>query len=295
VVLHTSIVYYFSPEINFGGTPANVDDTADLAYHGGMIGFLIKKTFYDLWDNMLRIVLVNLGFLASLAVPLLLPSLIPVGPLSIAVFLLGSLWCFVYLAAAALSLKAVSDYGSFGFADFWANIKAGWKAGLAMGIVAILLFMMVWAVIPFYLSMNSIFGFLLAAVIFWTFLLAMIALQFFFAIRARLDTSLKKVFRKCFIIFFDNPAFSIFCLLNTVVTMVVSALLALILPGPAGAILFLDQALRLRLLKYDWLEANPDSESGSKRRHIPWDAILIEEREKTGSRSFKNLIFPWKD
>jgi len=155
--------------------------------------------------------------------------------------------------------------------------------------------MMVWAVIPFYLSMNSIFGFLLAAVIFWTFLLAMIALQFFLAIRARLDTSLKKVFRKCFIIFFDNPAFSIFCLLNTLVTMVVSALLALILPGPAGAILFLDQALRLRLLKYDWLEANPDSEPGAKRRHIPWDAILIEEREKTGSRSFKNLIFPWKD
>ena len=34
---------------------------------------------------------------------------------------------------------------------------------------------------------------------------------------------------------------------------------------------------------------------GSGRRKIPWDAILIEEREKTGTRSLKSFIFPWKD
>jgi len=44
-------------------------------------------------------------------------------------------------------------------------------------------------------------------------------------------------------------------------------------------------------MKYDWLEANP----GADRRKIPWDALLIDEREKTGTRSLKNLIFPWKD
>ena len=260
-----------------------------------MIGFLLKKAFYDAWDNMLRLVLVNLGFLASLTVPIFLPALVPAAPLSLAVFVLGVIWCFVYLCAAALSLKAVSDYGVFGFADFLANVRAGWKAGVAMGVAALALFLMVWAVIPFYLSLESILGFLLAAVIFWSFLLAVVALQFFFAVRARLDTSLKKVFRKCFVIFFDNPGFCIFCILNTLVLMVLSGLLALILPGPAGALLFLDQALRLRLLKYDWLEANPPEGPAAKRRQIPWDAILIEEREKTGSRTVKNFIFPWKD
>jgi hypothetical protein len=72
-------------------------------------------------------------------------------------------------------------------------------------------------------------------------------------------------------------------------------LLAFLLPGPAGLLLFLDEALRLRLLKYDWLEANPDTTGSKKRRQIPWDAILIEEREKTGDRSFRSFIFPWKD
>ena len=62
-------------------------------------------------------------------------------------------------------------------------------------------------------------------------------------------------------------------------------------PGPVGVLLYLDEALRLRLLKYDYLEANPEAD----RKKIPWDALLIDEREKTGDRTLKNFIFPWKD
>ena len=274
-----------------------MDDIKDLAYHLGMIGFLIKKNFYDLWDNMLRVVLLNLGFLASLAIPgFSLGLVFYISPAFIPVFAVGVLWCFVYLSAAAISLKAVSDYGSFGFADFWANIKAGWKAGVAMGIAVFMLVLMITFVLPFYLDMHSLVGLMLAAVIGWTFLLTLVSLQFFFAIRARLDTKTKKIFKKCFIIFFDNQAFSIFCLLHTIVMTILSLFTFGLLPGPAGALLFLDEALRLRLLKYDWLEANPQTEpTRIRRRSIPWDAILIDEREKTGTRTLKGLIFPWKD
>jgi len=300
-----------------------VDDAARFAYHGAMIGFLLKKTFYDAWDNMLRLVLLNLGFIVSVPIPILLPGLIPITAVSMLVAVLGIIWCFVYLSAAALSLKAVSDYGSFGFSDFFANIKAGWKAGAAMGVFALFFFPVPYAfpaayaaeaaayavpaeeslrlvplvgvIMLFYLNMESIWGFLLAAVIFWAFFLALVSFQFFFAIRARLDTKLKKIFKKCFIIFFDNPGFAFFCFLHTVATMALSVFLALLLPGPAGALLFLDEALRLRLLKYDWLEANPPEGPSVRRRAIPWDAILIEEREKTGTRTIKGFIFPWKD
>jgi hypothetical protein len=272
-----------------------------------MIGFLVKKTFFDLWDNVLRIALLNMGFLASVAIPVFLPSLVSIQPLSWAVFSLGVLWCFVYLSTAALSLKAVSDYGSFGFSDFFRNLKAALPAGLFLGAVALLFLAMASFVIPFYLEMNSLFGLFLASVIFWAMALGAVALQFFFSIRARLDTKLSKVFRKCFIIFFDNAGFSIFSLLYNAVMLAVSGLLAFLFPGPAGILLYLDEALRLRLLKYDWLEVdskggpsskggeNPEAEPGKKRRTIPWDVILIEEREKTGSRTLKNFIFPWKD
>lgn len=257
-----------------------------------MIGFLIKKTFFDLWDNMFRVALVNLGFIASAAFPIFIPSLLETAPpLALLALLVGILWCFVYLMAAALSLKAVSDYGGFGFADFFRNLKAAWPAGLLMGFLVFLLVLMVTEVIPFYIGMNSIVGLLLAALIFWTLIAGILSLQFFPAVRARLDTKLSKVIKKCFLIFFDNPGLSIFSLLHNLVLLVISTLLAFLFPGPAGILLYLDEALRLRLLKYDWLEANP----GANRRKIPWDALLIDEREKTGVRSLKNFIFPWKD
>jgi len=263
-----------------------------------MIGFLIKKTFYDVWDNMFRIVLLNLGFIVSLTIPVIIPGYIPIPLLALAVAVIGVLWCFVYLAAIALSVKAVSDYAVFGFADFIANLKAGWPAGVILGLVALFFFLVLRIIIPFYLDMNSLVGLLLAALIFWTLILALIAFQFFFAIRARLDTKPIKIIKKCFIIFFDNPGFSIFSLLYTIVTLVASLIFALLLPGPAGLLLFLDEGLRLRLLKYDWLETISKEEASppaTRRRSIPWDALLIEEREKTGTRTLRNFIFPWKD
>ena len=33
----------------------------------GMFGFLIKKAFFDMWDNLLKIVILNLGFILLLA------------------------------------------------------------------------------------------------------------------------------------------------------------------------------------------------------------------------------------
>ena len=265
-----------------------------------MIGFLIRKTFYDLWDNLFRIALVNLGFIASFAIPAILPSVIHVTALSISILAIGILWCCIYLSAVALSLKSISDYGTFGFRDFFRNLKAGWLYGLCMGIVIFLIVVIITQIIPFYLGMNSLVGLFLAAVIFWALVVCILSFQFFFAIRARLDTKLVKIFKKCFIIFFDNPGLSIFSILHNIVLLVVSGLLAFLIPGPAGILLFLDEALRLRLLKYDWLEANPEPEvpgqrRRTRRRSIPWDAILIEEREKTGTRTLKSFIFPWKD
>jgi hypothetical protein len=257
-----------------------------------MIGFLIKKTFFDLWDNLFRVALINLGFIASAAALLLMPALFGSLPSAGMFFLfLGTIWCFIYFAAAARSLTAVSDYGSFGFADFFRNLKTAWPAGLMLGLLVFAAYLLVTLVIPFYMAMNSLIGLLLSAVIFWTVVVAFLSLQFFLPIRSRLDRKIRKALKKSFIIFFDNPLFCIFSFFHNLVLLVISVFLALLFPGPAGILLYLDEALRLRLLKYDWLEANPEAD----RRKIPWEVILIEEQEKTGPRSFKNFIFPWKD
>jgi len=257
-----------------------------------MVGFLIKKNFFDFWDNLFKMALINLGFLASIAFPIFIPPLFGAIPfLGMLTLLVGILWCFVYLSAAALSLKSVSDYGNFGFADFFQNLKTIWPVGLVAGGFVFLAVILCTIIIPFYLGLESMLGLMLAAVIFWSLVTTILALQFFFAVRFRLDASIVGSIKKCFIIFFDNPMFCIFSMIHSVIVLLLSIPLAFFAPGPSGILLFLDEGLRLRLMKYDWLEANPEAD----RRKIPWEAILIDEMEKTGTRSLKNFIFPWKD
>jgi len=260
-----------------------------------MIGFLIRKTLYDLWDNMLRIVILNLGFIAAVSIPIFLPALavkfFSSIVLEIVLTALGILACSIYLAAAAITLKSVSDYGSFGFRDFLKAFKTAWPAGLAIGFLVFVIFIVVTLVIPFYMAMESLVGLALAAVIFWAIVFALLAFQFYFTVYARLGSNLKKSFRKCMIILLDNSGFSLFMILHNIIVLVISVVFVFMFPGPAGILLYLDEALRLRLLKYDWLEENP----GVNRKKIPWDVLLIDEREKTGTRSLRSFIFPWKD
>jgi hypothetical protein len=262
-----------------------------------MIGFLIKKTFFDLWDNLFKAALLNLGFIVSAAFPVFIPGLLSGIPILSRVSLAaGVLWCAVYLAAAAYSLKSVSDYGSFGFGDFFRNLKTAWPVGLVMGALIFVLGFLAFLIIPFYLNINSLLGLFLAAVVFWTAVVAVLSFQFLFAVRARLDTKLTKVIKKSFIFFFDNPGFCLFSFIHNTALLALSVLLAFLFPGPAGILLYLDEALRLRLLKYDWIETNTAAGAEAvKRKKIPWDALLIEEREKTGTRTLKSFIFPWKD
>jgi hypothetical protein len=260
-----------------------------------MIGFLLRKTLYDMWDNLLKIVVINLGFLISTAVPVFLPMLASkfAAPVAVEMALaaLGVIFCSIYLAAAAYSFTSVSDYGSFTFADFFRNFKYAWKPGIAMGLFLGFLYLVFTTILPFYLAIESPAGLFLAAVVFWATVFAIISFQFYFAVYARLGKKLGKSFKKCMIISLDNSGLALFLLINNVIAIAVSAITIFMFPGPVGALLYIDEALRLRLLKYDWLEANPNA----NRKKIPWDELLIEEREKTGVRTFRNFIFPWKD
>ncbi|MDR0685483.1 MAG: hypothetical protein LBF83_10205 [Spirochaetaceae bacterium] len=261
-----------------------------------MTVFLLKKTFFDLWDNAFRVALLNIGFIASLVFFLLLNRLLEVfSPLPSAVsgliFLLAAAWYSVYLAAAALCVKNISDYSYFGFADFWAALRSVWKAGIVFSLFFCAGALLFTFIIPFYLLLNNPAGLLVASLLFWTFVLLAAMFQYFFAVRARLGVTVVKVIKKCFLLFIDNPFFFAGTMLLALLLLVLSAVTAFLLPGPAGVLLFLDEALRLRLLKYDWLEQNGDAD----RRYIPWNKVLAEEYEKTGRRTIRGLLFPWKD
>ncbi len=257
-----------------------------------MIGSFIKKAFFDGWDHLFSLILLNLGFIVVLSIGAVLPGSlglpawagIALGALSLAA---GAVWW----SASVFAMKDVADFGSFHARDIWPHVKAGLAPGLQVGALLAAGWFVVSVGLPFYLSIGGILGALAAGVIFWFSVVLLLALQYYIPLRARLGGGLKKNLRKSFVMFFDNPGFSIFLFFYSVILLAISIFLAFLLPGFAGLALAQDVALRLRLYKYDWLEANPDA----NRRAVPWDELLAEDRELVGKRTLKGMFFPWKE
>jgi hypothetical protein len=171
-----------------------------------------------------------------------------------------------------------------------------WKDAVLFALIVAVLSVMAVVVIPFYFRMNSLVGLALSAVIFWVRVLSVLAFQWFIPLRFLLNNDLFfKSLKKCYIIFFDNATFSICYFMYQLVIMALSLFLGFLLPSFSGIVLAQTNALRLRLYKYDWLEAHPELPPGKERKHIPWDEVLAEDRETLGPRSLKSFIFPWKD
>jgi hypothetical protein len=257
-----------------------------------MFGFLVKKAFFDMWDNMFRILIMNLGYIAILAIFFLLaPLFLSVPVLFFATFGLGVAILAVYTGGVSRMCSEIADYRQPGFAEFFVFVKETYPSSLLLALVIAVYVFVVTVAFQFYGGMKSIVGPLAVALLFWVTVAWVFASQYFFAIQARLDRKFRKIFRKTFLVFFDNPLFSFALLLCAVLILVGSAFTALMLPGISSILLWWNIAFKLRLYKYDWLEKNP----GANRRRAPWDALLVEDRERVGKRTLKGMIFPWRE
>jgi hypothetical protein len=257
-----------------------------------MFGFLVKKAFFDMWDNMFRIIIMNLGYIAVLAIFFLLAPLFTGVPVLFFITLgVGIAALAVYTGGVSRMCSEIADYKQPGFADFFQYVKESFPSSLLLALLLTVYVLIVSVAFQFYGGMKSLVGPLAVALLFWVTIAWAFASQYFFPIQSRLDKKFKKIFRKTFLVFFDNPGFSIALILGALVVLVISVFTALLLPGISTIILWWNIAFKLRLYKYDWLEQNP----GVNRRRVPWDALLIEDRERVGKRTLKGMIFPWKE
>jgi uncharacterized membrane protein YesL len=258
-----------------------------------MIGFTIKKTFFDFWDHLFPVVILNLGFILLAAIPLVVPSwLYRFGAgASATSFVLGILILFLYAGTVSFMMYEVACYRQPGFQEFIQFFKESWPTSLAFGGIAILHIVILMVAFPVYASIKSILGPIALVLLFWISVLWILSSLYFFPIRVQLDTNFKKILKKCFLVFFDNTGFTVFLALGAAVIFVLSAFTAFLLPGVTGILLWFQVGFKLRLLKYDYLEQHPDAD----RKHIPWDTLLEEERERVGKRTLKGMIFPWKE
>lgn len=255
-----------------------------------MTGFFIKKAFFDGWDHLWGLVALNLGALALLSGFVLVPSALglPGGWLWPG---LGFLLLAAYSLVCAAVLRDAAEYRNLSLSAFRKALGTHAAAGLAYGIALALIFLLLLTALPFYLSHGGFLGWFAAGTLFWCSLIVLLALQWFPAVRALLPGPLGASVRKCFLLLADNLGFSIFLAFYSTAGFVLSVLSAFLAPGISGMALGSVVALRLLLLKYDWLEAHP----GADRRKIPWPEILEEEGDLVGKRTLKGMIFPWKE
>lgn len=261
-----------------------------------MIGFFLKKNFFDGWDNFLALSLFNIAFILiaflffSLAYLVSAVSVLPILIVFICILMTGAL-----LLAVSNLMSRIADYKSFSLKEIGGELKRTWQHGVLFAVIEAFCWLVVGVAVPYYFSFQNFLGLFLGITVVWIFAVIQLSLLWFFPIRSRLESNFRKCLKKCFIIFFDNTGFTLFMLLYSVVLVIMTPFLAFLVPGFSGLLLAWNNAFKLRMYKYDWMEQHPEIPIQTARKQIPWDELLAEDRETVGSRSIRNLIFPWKD
>jgi hypothetical protein len=89
-----------------------------------MIFFTIKKTFFDIWDNLLSIFLLNFGCLLVVGLGFYAIRLFSfhIVAFVLGVLIMGGL-LFVYIGVTALFVRDLANYESPGFKKFLQYFK----------------------------------------------------------------------------------------------------------------------------------------------------------------------------
>lgn len=255
-----------------------------------MFGFLIKKSFWDLWDNMGRVIVVNLLFTLLLLGYIGAASLVQYSlGFSMILLLILLVITFIYLGTVAVYIKELNDFKSPEFKSLFQNIKNTWRYSVGGSLVFAAIMFLTILGMRFYSSLGGILGMIGAIFLFWIFVTVSLASLYYFPVVTRLNSTFFKMIKKSFLIFLDNPILSIGVFIGMIFNSILSIITLLLIPGPAGVLIWLDNNLRLLIYKYDYMEENPES-----GRKVPWRVLFKEDNEKIGPRTLRNTIFPWK-
>ena len=262
-----------------------------------MFGFLIKKNFFEGWDNIFNLVIANVVFLLCSMLIAGFAALFYHYPLLfIPFFLLFCALAGTFSFAYGQVSADIANFKGVHIGDFFGAIPASLKDGSLFGMLCGLIALVSILGMKFYITqISSILGFLLAAFLFWVDIVLILSFQWFVAIRSLMKNDFKKCLRKCFLIFFDNTGFSIAMGFYTLILLVFSVFCLGFIPSFAGINLARVNALRLLLYKYDYLDEHPELESPRQRKNIPWEELIYEDRETLGPNRLKQMIFPWKN
>jgi hypothetical protein len=257
-----------------------------------MFLILIKKTFFDFWDNLGAILIINLGYFAILAFTVYVPSHFPpFHILSLFTYFIKFSLFFLYTGAVNRMIKQHADFSRASFSDFMPHLKASWISSFLFSCFVLVIFLIVMAGLNYLKLVTGYMAALGFGMLFWIIVICFMSLPYFFPFEARSNGNFVTCFKNAILMFIDNVFFSLGLLVGALIIFVISAFFGFIIPGIGMLLLWYNVAVRLRLARYDYLEQNPNT----KRWDIPWKEILQDDMQRLSSRTLKRLIFPWLD
>jgi len=256
--------------------------------------FLIKKAFFDGWDNLETLVITNLIFFVT-GIALIWPLLVFLKPTSPVFFIvLGIItifWIMLLGLVSALMLILV-DYRRVLWTDVPRLFRETWKQCLFFGVAAVSFVIISLFGIVYYASSKVLLGLAASVLLFWILIGVYLTTFWYFPVRNRFQGSFVKLAKKCTLLMLDNFLLSLYLgLIMVPLFLILWPITAFTAFGPSAIQLYLNCALRLLLYKYDWLEENPDA----RRNRVPWNEILVDEKERVGKRTIRGIFFPWKE
>lgn len=244
-----------------------------------MIRFHLKKAFFDGWDHVLPLMIINLLYLVIPGCLVLVYIEEPVNtPLGITAMMVALLLTVIYYTGVCGITFQWSKYNRTWSKDFFEAIKAKFLHALVLFVLlAVILAVLLY--VPYVLSLGNVIYMGLAMLVFWIFFFVILALQFYMplAFYIKADGPVKTL-KKSFILLADNLAFSAWLFVKTLADIVLSVVSVTLVPGLCGISLSQMDGLRLILIRYNYTENNP----GVSRRNLDWKVVFSSESKELG-------------
>ncbi len=260
-----------------------------------LIDIFIKKNFYESWDNFFKLFLLNLPVtLVFLPAFYFAFIFLPILPIALLITVISVYGFNVYFGVMSASVFVLMNNQQLTFKKYFSFFKTSLKPSVKLTLIDLIIIIIFFFVIPFYLKTGGFIGLISSSVIFWTVVLWIFASQYIWSLRLLFPDVKGSIFKKSIALFFDNKLFSLLLISVSAAYIAVSIFTAFLLPGLSFICFFRQTGIKMRLKKYDFLETLSASQKIGLTE-IPWNEILVTERQDVDGRTLRGIIFPWKE
>ena len=258
-----------------------------------MVGFFLKKSFFDGFDNLWKLIILNVlyGFLLFIGISF------PIHCFSgnfnyilVSLFVMSILFSS-YSYGANYFLFKWSCYEQGSLKDCLQNYKGKFKLILIHSILSYLIFLVIPLSQYLYLSSRKPVGAFVALLLFDFEVILFLIHQFFFPVCYYYNSDGSSVVKRSFAIGIDSFGYSFLLILRSLFDFVLSVITFSAIPGICGIGLSRMDMVRLLAKRYKYIESN----TGVTKKDVDWHLILEDDINSTGKRTIRSIIFPWKD